>query len=69
MKLGKIANRLFRAALWALEQGLAALGRLIPVRLLDSARTVKGLYERLRDEQALDIVLAAMLGVSEVRDT
>ncbi len=69
VKLGKIANRLFRAALWALDQGLAALGRLIPVRLLQNARSgVKNLYERLREEQALDVILAAMLGVPDVRE-
>jgi hypothetical protein len=69
VKLGKIANRLFRAALWALDQGLAALGRLIPMHLLQSARDgVERLYEWLREEPALDVILAAMLGVPDVRE-
>jgi hypothetical protein len=69
VKLGKIVNRLFRAALWALDQGLAALARLIPIRLLQNARSgVTNLYERLREEQALDVILAAILGVPDVRE-
>ena len=69
IKLGKIANRLFRAALWALDQGLAALGRLIPIPLLQNARSgVEHLQKLLRQEQPLDVVLAAMLGLPDVRE-
>jgi len=69
VKLGTITNRLFRTALWALDQGLAALGRLIPLHLLQTARTqVEQLYERLGKESALDVVVAAVLGVPKVRE-
>jgi len=69
LKLGKIANRLFKTALWALDQGLAALGRLIPVHLLQDARTeIQHLYERLGEEAALDIAIGAALGVPALRE-
>ena len=69
LKLGKIANRLFRTALWALDQGLAALGRLIPTRLLQSTRAeIERLYERLREGRALETMIAATLGVPTLRE-
>jgi len=69
LQLGKIANRLFSAALWALDQGLATIRRLIPVRSLDSVRAeIEGLCERLQNEGALDIAVAAILGVAAVDD-
>ena len=69
LKLGKIADRLFSTALWALDQGLAALGRLIPSRLLQSTRAeIERVYQRLREGRALDTFVAAMLGVPDLRE-
>jgi hypothetical protein len=69
LKLGKIADRLFSTALWALDQGLAALGRLIPSRLLQSTRAeIERGYQRLREGRALDTFVAATLGVPDLRE-
>jgi hypothetical protein len=69
LKLGKIADRLFSTALWALDQGLAALGRLIPSRLLQSTRAeIERVYQRLREGRALDTFVAATLGVPDLRE-
>src|SRR5439155_4298300 len=69
VKLGAVTSRLFRAALWSLDQALGALQRLIPSRLLAGVRAqIQSVCDRLREEPATDVAIGAALGVGAVTE-